>query len=179
MTAKDIISPQIIPISAVSGRNDGPYSESKAVKASAPLSLVLEHMASGAEVVPVVDDDTGERLGAVDSMSMLVALSSLFPQLKEYSELMVTCPPSMYSASAIAHAVEDADAHLLNLNVVGGTEPDSPTTILIRVNHSRGESVARSLARYGYDTLSMTGTPGAFNADMVDRVNALLHYLEV
>ena len=65
MTAKDIISPQIIPISAVSGRNDGPYSESKAVKASAPLSLVLEHMASGAEVVPVVDDDTGERLGAV------------------------------------------------------------------------------------------------------------------
>ena len=150
MTAKDIISPQVIPVSAVSGRNDGPYSESKAVKASAPLSLVLEHMASGAEVVPVVDDDTGERLGAVDSMSMLVALSSLFPQLNEYSELMVTCP-----------------------------EPHNPTTILIRVNHSRGESVARSLARYGYDTLSMTGTPGAFNADMVDRVNALLHYLEV
>ncbi len=179
MTAKDIISPQFIHISAVSDRNDKLYPEGKAVKASAPLSLVLERMASGAETVPVVDDDTEERLGIIDRMSMLGALSSLFPQLNEYSELTVTCPPSMYSASAIAHAVEDADAHLLNMNVIGGTEPDSPTTILIRVNHSRGESVARSLARYGYDTLSIAGTPGIFNADMVERVNALLHYLEV
>jgi hypothetical protein len=39
--------------------------------------------------------------------------------------------------------------------------------------------VARSLARYGYDTVEMAGTPGLLNADMIERVNSLLHYLEV
>ena len=46
--------------------------------------------------------------------------------------------------------LEDADAHLLNLNVVAGTQPNSPTVIL-RVNHSRGEFVGALAARYGYD----------------------------
>lgn len=58
--------------------------------------------------------------------------------------------------------MEDADAHLLNLNVTAGTEPDSLTTVMLRVNHSRGESVARSLQRYGYETVEMTGDPGCF-----------------
>ncbi|WP_301390258.1 hypothetical protein [uncultured Muribaculum sp.] len=93
--------------------------------------------------------------------------------------MTITCRPSQYSASAIAHAVEDADAHLLNLNVTAGTAPDSPTTVQLRVNHSRGESVARSLQRYGYDTVEMGGTPGLVNSDLAERVNALLHYLEV
>ncbi len=95
------------------------------------------------------------------------------------AELTVVCPSGEYSASAIAHAVEDADAHLLNLNVVAGTQPNSPTSVILRVNHSRGDSVARSLARYGYDTVEMAGTPGLLNADMIERVNSLLHYLEV
>ena len=59
--------------------------------------------------------------------------ASLFPQLDDYTELTVVCPSGEYSASAIAHAVEDADAHLLNLNVVAGTQPNSPTTVILRV----------------------------------------------
>ncbi len=151
----------------------------KPVKASAPLSLVVERLAGDQPVIPVIDDITGLYAGAIDRASALRAMSDLFPQLNEYTELTITCPPSRYSASAIARAVEDADAHLLNLNVVGGTEPDSQATVMLRVNHSRGESVARSLARYGYDTVEMTSTPGPFNRDVAERVNALLHYLEI
>ena len=103
----------------------------------------------------------------------------LFPPMPDSSRLLVGCRSEDYSASLIARAVEDCNAHLLNLNVVAGTMPNSPTTVHLRVNHSRGESVARSLARYGYDTVEMAGTPGYLNADMIERVNALLHYLEV
>lgn len=150
------------------------------VSASAPVSLLMERMAAGETVVAVVDDASPDTyLGAADREGILRLAASLFPQLDEYTELTVICPSGEYSASAIAHAVEDADAHLLNLNVVAGTEPNSPTTVMLRVNHSRGESVARSLARYGYDTLEMSGTPGLLNADMMERVNSLLHYLEV
>lgn len=151
-----------------------------AVRATYPVSMLMESMVSeGRSIVPVVDDMSGVYVGAVDRESMLASVSRLFPQLQESTELTVTCPPGNYSASAIAHAVEDADAHLLNLNVVEGTEPQSRTTVMLRVNHSRGDSVARSLARYGYDTVEMSGTPGMVNADMVARVNELLHYLEV
>lgn len=165
---------------AVTPHDDCPetYPE-RPVKSSAPLSLVLEKMAAGSPVVPVVDDFSGTYTGAIDRSSALAAVSRLFPQLNEYTELTITCPPSQYSASAIAHAVEDADAHLLNLNVTAGTEPDLLTTVMLRVNHSRGESVARSLQRYGYDTVEMTGDPGVFHSDMAERVNALLHYLEI
>lgn len=201
MIAKDAIAPQIIPISprqssqlelsAADSDSATPIVDSEGrylgmtsgaarpVKASTPMSLVLERMVSGDKTVPVVDDITERYIGAIDRDSALAAVSSLFPQLDEYTELTVTCKPSQYSASAIAHAVEDADAHLLNLNVTAGTEPDSHTTVMLRVNHSRGESVARSLQRYGYETVEMTGDPGMFYTDMTERVNALLHYLEI
>lgn len=153
--------------------------ESRPVKASTPLSLVLERMTSGDDIVAVIDDITELYVGAIDRDSLLQAVSRLFPQLNEYTELTITCPPSQYSASAIAHAVEDADAHLLNLNVTAGTEPDSLATVMLRVNHSRGESVARSLQRYGYETVEMTGDPGMFHTDLAERVSSLLHYLEI
>jgi hypothetical protein len=141
--------------------------------------MALERMASGMDSVPVVDDFTEQCIGHIDRASMLETLARLFPQLNEFTELTVTCPPRHYSASEIARAVEDADAHLLNLNVMAGTEPDSPTTVMLRVNHSRGESVAHSLARYGYDTVEIAGDPGLLNTDMMDRINELLHYLQV
>lgn len=150
------------------------------VAASAPVSLLMERMAAGEPVVAIVADEASATyLGAADREGMLRLAASLFPQLDDYTELTIACPSGQYSASAIAHAVEDADAHLLNLNVVAGTRPNSPTTAVLRVNHSRGESVARSLARYGYDTIEIAATPGLPAAEMLERVNSLLHYLEV
>ena len=154
--------------------------EAVAVRESYPMSMLLESMASARKsVIPVVDDFSGRYVGAVDAVSMLACVSRLFPQLQESTELTVTCAPGNYSASAIAHAVEDADAHLLNLNVVEGTEPQSRTTVTLRVNHSRGDSVARSLSRYGYETVEIAGSPGMPDSGISERINELLHYLEV
>lgn len=218
MTAKDAISPQIVPLRSATtyregleemrnaGRHilpvvdDGVYiglvSDSaplyamesvgdavtvmKPVIASTPMPLLLWRMVDEqASIFPVVDDLTGDYIGAVDRESIIRSVARLFPQVDESTELTITCRPSQYSASAIAHAVEDADAHLLNLNVTAGTAPDCPTTVQLRVNHSRGESVARSLQRYGYETVEMTGDPGMFHTDLAERVSSLLHYLEI
>lgn len=176
MTAKDALSLQKYTSAAHPASQKAPL---KPLKASTPLSMALAAMGAGAETLTVVDDLTERELGVIDRASMLEAAARFFPQLNESAELTITCPPGHYSASSIAHAVEDVDAHLLNLNVVEGTEPNSLTTVVIRVNHSRGESVARSLARYGYDTIELTGAPGMMNGDLMDRVEALIHYLEV
>ena len=165
MTAKDAISPQIVPLRSATtyregleemrnaGRHilpvvdDGVYiglvSDSaplyamesvgdavtvmKPVIASTPMPLLLWRMVDEqASIFPVVDDLTGDYIGAVDRESIIRSVARLFPQVDESTELTITCRPSQYSASAIAHAVEDADAHLLNLNVTAGTAPDCP-----------------------------------------------------
>lgn len=154
MTAKDAISPQIVPLTFQTTVKDG------------------EKRTEGNYFSSV-------NTGSVDPNDAASALARLFPPLDEFTELTITCRAGQYSASAIAHAVEDADAHLLNLNVVGGTYANSDTTIVIRVNHSRGDSVARSLLRYGYETIDMKGTSGMPDSEMVDKIKELLHYIEV
>ena len=75
----------------------------------------------------------------------------LFPANPETSELTVACPRRDYSASLIARAVEDADAHLLNLNVTSTSDPEGLIWVDLRVSHRNAGAVSRSLERYGYE----------------------------
>lgn len=75
----------------------------------------------------------------------------LFPDRgDECCELTIAVSAADYSASTIARAVEDADAHLLNLNVTADT-PSTPGLIIVdlRINHRVASAVARSLERHG------------------------------
>lgn len=106
-----------------------------------------------------------------------------FPPQPESCELTVSCRRSDYSASTIARAVEDCDAHLLNLNVTDQSRgADDPSSVLvdIRVNMRNAESVARSLERYGYDVVAIVGD-GAATVDTTlrDRLDLLLLNLEI
>ena len=63
-------------------------------------------------------------------------LERLFPPVRESSMLMVACRRGDYSASRIARAVEDCDAHLLNLNVTADTDSfDNRIVAELRVGH--------------------------------------------
>lgn len=106
-------------------------------------------------------------------------LSTLFPPVEEASELTVLCRPGQYCASEIARAVEDCDAHLLNLNVTSVRTGDGDNIVSLRISHANGTSVARSLQRYGYDVIDISSQNEA-NADVMrERVKELMHYLEV
>jgi hypothetical protein len=157
-------------------------SAKRPITSASPIALLIERITSGEPVIAVVDNSIAPDyyVGAADRGSVLGMMSSLFSRHNDYTELTVTCRPGNYSASSIAHAVEDADANLLNLNVLTNDHSDESTKILLRVDHSRGESVARSLARYGYDTVEISDAQqGVLSAEMIERVNSLLHYLEL
>lgn len=80
----------------------------------------------------------------------------LFPAVGESCELTIECRRSDYSASALARAVEDADAHLLNLNVTARpTSGYDRVAVDLRVSHRNGGSVARSLERYGFTVVDL------------------------
>jgi hypothetical protein len=90
----------------------------------------------------------------------------------------VACFRADYSASAIARAVEDCDAHLLNLNVTGDILPSGEMTVELRVSHRDSGAVSRSLERYGY---RVTATSGGYDAQrevMQSRIEQLLARLD-
>ncbi len=64
----------------------------------------------------------------------------------------LTCPAGEYSASRLAHAVEDADTPLLGLWVRPASDGSSCVTLLIGASDST--AVRRSLERYGYQIIS-------------------------
>lgn len=121
-----------------------------------------------------------KKLTAKDSK--IYDLEVLFPQLGDESHILLGCRREDFSASRIAHAVEDCDAHLINLNVLAMEHPQAEIIIDIRVNRRNPVEVARSLRRYGYDVLEIDNDgsedDGGDNT-LRERIDQLLHYLNI
>lgn len=113
--------------------------------------------------------------------------SYLFPPVAESSRLLVGCRIEDYSASRIARAVEDCDAHLLNLNVtsLGGDagadygEGKYPVVFDLRVNHSSPAGISRSLERYGYTVINTSSGDSACDDTARERIDQLFRFLEI
>ena len=103
----------------------------------------------------------------------------LFPPAGDACRLVMTCAKGDYSASKVAHAVEDCDAHLLNLNVTADETPEGEMVVVLRVGINNGESVARSLARYGYDVVKIVHESQVDGDTMRRRIEELMRYIEM
>jgi ribosomal protein S11 len=91
----------------------------------------------------------------------------------------MTCRKEDYSASIVARAVEDCDAHLLNLNVTSQVTDSGDMVVELRVGINNGESVARSLARYGYEVVKIEHNSVVDNDSMRRRIDELMHYINL
>ncbi len=111
----------------------------------------------------------------------IAELDRLFPAYGDTSSVVVSCMRADYSASRLARAVEDADAHLLNLNVLApeGSDYTGRACIALRIDRADPSAVVRSLERYGY-AVEDVSVPVDESLDSArDRVRELLRYLEV
>lgn len=106
----------------------------------------------------------------------------LFPQCDESGELSVRCFRSDFSASRIARAVEDVDAHLINLNLTSEVTPLGEIIVDLRVSRRDVAAVARSLERYGYEVYRISSGASSSEADeevAASRIAELLVHLNV
>lgn len=112
-----------------------------------------------------------------------LSIEQLFAPAADTSSLLVACDRRDYSASRLARAVEDADAHLLNLNVtslLADDVPDGTVVVALRVGRRDPRPVARSIERYGYDVLDFAGDGSDDSYDTARRnADALLRLLEM
>ena len=92
---------------------------------------------------------------------------------------MIACRRDEYSASRICRAVEDADAHVLNLNVTTITAGIDEWVVELRIDHRNPLMVSRSLERYGYRVIGVDGEIDDFEDDNRRRVDDFLRYLDI
>lgn len=111
-----------------------------------------------------------------------LSIEQLFAPAADTSSLLVACDRRDYSASRLARAVEDADAHLLNLNVTSlraDDAPDGTVVVALRVGRRDALAVARSIERYGYDVLDFDGDDDDSGDTARRNAAALLRLLEM
>lgn len=110
-----------------------------------------------------------------------------YPAGGDWSVLRAGCSRADYSASRVARAVEDCDAHLLNLNVLSFGESyradddgddDWDVVFELRANLRNAPGIARSLERYGFTVLSAGSSDDSSAGDTDrERLEALMRYL--
>ncbi|MCH5346423.1 MAG: hypothetical protein J1E63_04900 [Muribaculaceae bacterium] len=121
-------------------------------------------------------------------------LNRLFPEIEDSTSITAAIGMANYSASAIARAVEDCNAHLLNLNVTAdGAIPSGydagEVVVDLRVDMRHAMGVIRSLERYGYRVLAATSggrtvdvadgaTEDVIDETLRERVNFLLRLID-
>lgn len=161
---------------AISTLSTGSPASHRKVDSSTPLL----------EVLPLLLDTPGrelavfsgeEYIGMITETSLLEALGSLIATRDDSSVLTMECDPRDYSASAIARAVEDVDAHLVDL--LSRPSGDGLLSVTIRVRTLEPEHVARSLERYGYRVTEAGAHPSPAIDVLSERLAALQLYLNV
>lgn len=169
MTAREILSP---------GKTVAERNPRRIVEADMPLLELLPRLLDtpGREVG--VNDGT-TSLGVVDQTSMLEGLARMIAARDDCSEVTVECRPEDYSASVLAHAVEDSDAHLVDL--FSTPSEDGRIRVTLRLRHSDPSAAVRSLERYDFKVVEAHGSSdGMRDAEIAtERLMALQALLNV
>lgn len=161
MTAKDVINPLSV---------SGPLSPINTVNADMPLLEVLPHLLDAPERLLGVTD-AGESIGMIDSASLLAGLGRFIAVRDDSSIITVECTPSQYSASALAHAVEDADMHLVDL--MSRPADGGKLLVTLRVRSTDPTAAIHSLERYGYRVVTASHGDTAAERLIAERLASL------
>lgn len=122
-------------------------------------------------------NESDGKAATLDADGMLRRMAELLPERDDSSIVELECANSDYSAAMIAHAVESADTHLVDL--LSATTPEGAIRVTLRVRRLDPTPVVRSLERYGFKVTSIYAPSSAAETLMEERLQALNRYLNV
>ena len=146
MIAKDILSLRVI---------DPSMFPATRVDADMPLLDVIPRLLDDSKRELTVVSE-GEPLGIIDQSSLLEGIGRMIAARDDCSVITLECAPQDYAASNIAHAVENSDAHLVDL--FSSPTDNGNLSVTLRVRHSDPSAAVRSLERFGYHVVEAHGT---------------------
>ena len=165
--AKDVISRTHIAADSFSGPR---------VPEEMPVVDVLPRLLDApGRILGVGDSD--HFAGVIDQTSLLEGLGMMIMPRDDSSLVTVECAAGDYSASRLAHAVEDSDAHLVDLWSAPAENGKVRVTLRIRLNDPT--PAVHNLERYGYEVVD-TASAGYQDAEVAfERLLALNTLLNV
>lgn len=122
-------------------------------------------------------NDSDDRGGVIDQSSLLEALGRQISPRYDCSVIEMECAPADYSASRIAHAVEDTDVHLVDLLTNPGEEGRLRVTLRVRCDDPL--ATVHSLERYGYTVTDTHGHEEAAATAAIERLLGLQAMINV
>lgn len=168
MIARDLLSPRY-DTSAAAGLPE--------VAAQATLFDVVAAVAASADGrVSVRQDDV--VIGVIDAPEVVGAVARTTASRDDCSVIVVECHPDDYSASLLAHAVEDADAHLTDLLTAPASDGIN-LSVTMRVRLRDPQAAIHSLERYGFRVVDARGIGSDTPTVMEERLAALQLFLNV
>jgi len=129
---------------------------------------------NGMQPLPVVSEGGVE--GALDAFSLVRAFASLMPAREDCSVIELVCDAAQYSASQLAMAIEDVDAHLIGLLTYPS---DDKLGVTVRITHSDPSAAIRSIERYGYEAVAWHGSDNIRVDLSQQRMENLLQFMNV
>lgn len=114
----------------------------------------------------------GKQIGHIDQTSLLEGLGRMIASRDDCSVIIIECNPEDYSASVLAHAIEDTDAHLVDLLTTPYEKGKLRVTIRIRNNDP--SLAVRSLERYNYKVVEAYSAADTFQTMELDTERLLL-----
>lgn len=167
MRAKDIISnrnntPKLLPM--------------RSVDSEMPLLEVLPQLLDAPERLLGVSHD-GDALGVIDEISMLEGLGRMIAERDDSSVVTVECQPAQYSASTLAHAVEDAGFHLVDL--ISHPSEGGMIRVTLRIRSLEPMPAISSLERYGYKVIEVSTHNDAQSDLLAERIASLQALINV
>lgn len=165
LKAKDILS--TLPAGA---------SPRRYVQPDTPVVDILPRLLDAPDRILGVSDTDG-MLGVITEQSLLDGMGRMIAPRDDSSLIAVECNPQNYSASQLAHAVEDAGAHLVDL----WTSPTDHGTVMatLRVRHSDPSSAVHHLERYGYEVVEASGANFADAETAMERLRELQFLIDM
>lgn len=145
ITAKDILLPV---------ENFQEKDTLQRISSEMPIIELLPLFSDSAESVLGVEEG-GNLIGIIDRDSFISGLCRQISARDDSSIIEVICTPADYSASRLAHAVEDSDAHLVDLFTIPAD--DGRLRVTLRVQRDDPTSTVHNLERYGYEVSYASG----------------------
>ncbi|MCM1320217.1 MAG: hypothetical protein NC217_07540 [Muribaculaceae bacterium] len=129
------------------------------------------------EQAAAVQVKDGPEAHTLTAWQALQGVAQMLPYSDEYSDIEISCPIHLYSASALTLAAEDADAPVISLLAYPGEY--GLLTVFMRINRTDPSQAVRSLERHGYTVTHATGPENADEELSRERLEELQHYLNI
>lgn len=139
------------------------------------LAKVISVMANEqTDSVILCNEDQSRTLTAWQALQ---GVAQMLPYSDEYSDIQLSCPAHLYSASALTLAAEDADAPVISL-LAYPAEPGM-LNIYMRINRTDPSQAVRSLERHGFNVTRASGPENIDEQISRERLLELQHYLNI